>query len=95
MQKHGYPNMRRAVKGPGSVEDGIEFLKNYDIVIHPDCIHTIDEYKLYSYKIDKKTQKVTTDLEDKNNHCIDADRYAVENVRRHPPTVIVGTYRGT
>jgi phage terminase large subunit len=95
MQKHGYPHMRRAVKGPGSVEDGIEFLKNYDIVIHPDCIHTIDEYKLYSYKIDKKTQKVTTDLEDKNNHCIDADRYAVENVRRHPPTVIVGTYRGT
>lgn len=95
MQKHGYPQMRKATKGPGSVEDGIEFLKNYDIVIHPDCIHTIDEYKLYSYKIDKKTQKVTTDLEDKNNHCIDADRYAVENVRRHPPTVIVGTYRGT
>jgi phage terminase large subunit len=82
MQRNGYPRMTAAIKGPGSVEDGVTFLQSYDIVIHPDCFHTIDEHKLYSYKIDNKTNKITTELEDKNNHTIDAERYAVENVRR-------------
>lgn len=87
MQKHGYPQMRSAIKGAGSVEDGIEFLKSYDIVIHPDCKHTAREFKEFAYKIDKKTNAITTDLEDKNNHCIDSARYAVENVRRKIKTV--------
>ena len=91
MQKHGFPQMAKAIKGPGSVEDGIEFLKSYDIVVHPDCMHTIDELKLFSYKIDKKTGLVTTDLEDKNNHTIDAGRYAVENVRRQTSMATVET----
>ena len=82
MQRNGFPRMSAAIKGPGSVEDGVTFLQSYDIVVHPDCMHTIDELKLYSFKIDKKTGAVTTELEDKNNHTIDAARYAVENVRR-------------
>jgi phage terminase large subunit len=82
MQRNGYSRMQAAIKGPGSVEDGVTFLQSYDIVIHPDCLHTIDEHKLYSYKIDKKTAKITTEIEDKNNNCIDAERYAIENVRR-------------
>lgn len=86
MQKHGYPQMRSAIKGAGSVEDGIEFLKSYDIVIHPDCKHTAREFKEFAYKIDKKTNAITTDLDDKNNHCIDSARYAVENVRRRVVT---------
>ena len=49
MQKHGFPKMVAAVKGPRSVEEGIEFLKNYDIVVHPRCQHLIDELTLYSY----------------------------------------------
>lgn len=94
MRKHGFPQIRSAIKGAGSVEDGIEFLKGYDVVIHPRCTHSITEWKLYSYKVDKKTGKVTTELEDKDNHTIDADRYALEGVRRAPPTVSVGTYQG-
>lgn len=82
MQRNGFPRMQAAIKGPGSVEDGVTFLQSYDIVVHPDCFHTIDELKLYSFVIDKKTDRITTDLEDKNNHTIDSARYAVENVRR-------------
>ena len=69
-----------AVKGPRSVEEGIEFLKNYDIVVHPRCIHTIDELTLYSYKTDPLTGKILPVLEDKKNHVIDALRYACEAV---------------
>jgi phage terminase large subunit len=82
MQDHGFGNLTSAVKGAGSVEEGVTFLQSYDIVVHPDCIHAIDELKLYSYVVDKKTGLITTELEDKNNHTIDSARYAVEGVRR-------------
>lgn len=82
MQRNGYPRMTAAIKGAGSVEDGVEFLKSYDVVIHPDCRHAIDEFTLFAYKVDKKTGAITTDLEDKDNHTIDSARYALESVRR-------------
>lgn len=72
MQRHGYPHIVPAIKGPGSVEDGVEFLKSYDITIHPDCKHTIDEFTYYSYKTDKLTDEVLPVLEDKHNHVVDA-----------------------
>jgi phage terminase large subunit len=75
-----------AVKGPKSVEEGIEFLKNYDIVVHPRCTHTIDELSLYSYKKDPLTGRILPLLEDKKNHVIDALRYACEGVRRSATT---------
>ena len=81
MQRHGYPKLIAANKGPGSVEDGIEFLKNYDIVVHPRCKHVIDELSSYSWKTDKLTGQVLPILEDKKNHTIDALRYAAEDAR--------------
>lgn len=82
MQKNGFPKIMAAAKGAGSVEDGIEFLKSFDIVVHPRCKHTIDELTLYSYKTDPLTGQVLPVLADKNNHVIDALRYACEGARR-------------
>ena len=73
-----------AIKGPGSVEDGIQFLQSYDIVVHPRCKHVIEELRLYAYKKDPLTDEILPVLEDKNNHTIDALRYALEGVRRAP-----------
>ncbi len=81
MKRAGF-SMSPAVKGPNSVEDGIEFLKNYDIVVHPRCRHTSDELSRYSYKVDKRTMEVLPVLADKDNHVIDALRYALEGFRR-------------
>lgn len=78
--------IRSAIKGPGSLEDGVAFLKSFDIVVHPRCQHTIDELSLYSYKIDKLTEEVLPVLEDKDNHVIDALRYSLEALRRAAPT---------
>jgi phage terminase large subunit len=74
--------MVSAVKGAKSVMEGIEFLKNYDIVVHPRCRYTADELLAYSYKTDPNTGDVTNILADRKNHVIDALRYAVEEVRR-------------
>ncbi len=82
LRNHGFPRIRSAVKGARSVEEGVEFLKSYDIVVHPRCQHLIDELTLYSYKTDSLTGQVTPILADKDNHMIDALRYAVEGVRR-------------
>lgn len=75
-------NIRPSRKGAGSIEDGIAFLKSYDIIIHERCKHTIDEFFLYSYKEDRMTGDILPIIIDKNNHMIDALRYAVENYKK-------------
>jgi len=82
MRKHGFPKINSAIKGAGSLEEGVEFLKSYDIVVHPRCTHLIDELTLYKYKTDPLTGVVLPILEDKKNHVIDALRYACEGVRK-------------
>ena len=82
LRKNGFPRIAPALKGARSLEEGVEFLKGYDMVIHPRCQHLIDELTHYSYEVDKLTSQVLGKLEDKNNHLIDALRYAVEGARR-------------
>ena len=82
MQKHGFPRISAAIKGARSLEEGVEFLKSFDIVVHPRCTHTIDELMNYSYKLDDLTGQPLPVLGDKHNHVIDSLRYACEGVRR-------------
>ena len=92
MRRNGYPNMHAAVKGPKSVEEGVEFLKSYDIIVHPRCVHVADELASYSYEVDKLTEEVLPKLADAKNHTIDALRYAVEGIRRRPNPPMWGSY---
>jgi phage terminase large subunit len=82
LRKNGFPKMQAAIKGAKSIEEGVSFLQSFDIVVHPRCQHVIDELTLYRYKTDPLTGQVLPILEDKNNHCIDALRYACEGARR-------------
>jgi phage terminase large subunit len=82
MRKNGYPKIMPAVKGAKSVEEGVAWLQSFDIIVHPRCIHTIDELTHYSYKIDPLTNMVLPVLSDKDNHVIDGLRYACEGARR-------------
>lgn len=83
MQKHGFPKILPAIKGAKSLEEGVEFLKSFDIIVHPRCVHLIDELTMYRYKTDPlDDSKVLPILEDKDNHVIDALRYACEGARR-------------
>ena len=81
MRRRGF-NISAAKKWQGSIEDGIEFLKSYDIVIHPRCRHAIDEFNHYSYKVDKQTGDVLPIVVDSFNHIIDATRYALADLMR-------------
>ncbi len=71
-------NIEGVKKWPGSVEDGIAYLRSFDkIVIHARCKHTIEEFSLYSYKQDKISGEILPIALDSNNHAIDAIRYAM------------------
>jgi phage terminase large subunit len=96
LKRNGYPKMQPSIKGPNSVEQGIEFLKSYDIVIHQrHCTHVADEFTNYSYEVDKRTEEVLPRLSDRKNHTIDSCRYAVEPLRTasmRPAIVNSGIY---
>jgi phage terminase large subunit len=82
IKNNGYPKITYAKKGAGSLKEGVEFLKSFDIIVHPRCTSLIKELSQYSYKVDKLTGMVLPELEDKDNHLIDALRYALEGVMR-------------
>lgn len=78
MRRRGFI-MRPCKKWPGSVEEGVTVMRSFRrIVIHPRCPHTAEEMKKYSYKVDSITEEVLPILVDKDNHCCDALRYALE-----------------
>ncbi len=69
---------RAAVKGPGSVEYGMKWLQNKKIVIDMERTPNAGkELKEYEYERDKEGN-VISGYPDKNNHTIDALRYAFE-----------------
>ena len=76
-------DIQPAEKWPGSVEDGIGFLKGFKrIVIHERCPELAREARLYSYKVDAQTEEVLPVLLDRNNHGWDALRYALGRLIR-------------
>lgn len=70
---------RPAEKGPGSVEYGMKWLQSKKIII--DIKRTpkaAEEFKKYEYERDKEGN-IISGYPDKNNHFIDATRYAFEH----------------
>lgn len=71
-----------AVKGPGSVEYGMKWLQRRKIVIDPARTpHAYKEFTNYEYERSKDGD-VISGYPDKDNHLIDATRYALERVFR-------------
>lgn len=70
-------------KGKGSVEDGIEFIRSFEkVIIHSRATKVKHEFDSYSYKVDRLTGEVLPIIIDKDNHWIDALRYALEPIMK-------------
>ena len=90
LKRHGLPKVEGVKKWPGSVEDVIAHLPSFDaIVVHPRCKETIQETRLYSYKVDRMSGDILPDIVDAHNHAIDAIRYAIAPLIKSPKTDIV------
>lgn len=92
LSNHGV-SIEGAEKGPGSVEDGIEFLKNFEaIVIHSSCVGSIGDFGNYRWKVDKVTEQILPIPVDKSNHACDAARYALEPYMKSGATIFEGSW---
>lgn len=88
MARKGF-RISAAQKWAGSVEDGIALLKGFRMIrIHPGCRHTADEFRLYSYKVDRTNGDILPVIVDAHNHTIDAARYALDGYVRSAPLKI-------
>lgn len=76
-------NMRRAKKGPGSVEYSMKWLSSLDEIIidAKRCPEAFKEFSEYEYERNADGD-VVSGYPDKNNHSIDAVRYALEPLWR-------------
>lgn len=75
--------LRRAIpvgKGKGSVLQGVQFMQQFDIIVDERCVKTIEELENYTWQKDKRTNEYINKPCDSYNHCIDAIRYALQNL---------------
>ncbi|HFI0106434.1 TPA: PBSX family phage terminase large subunit [Streptococcus suis] len=77
LRAKGIRRLVPSIKGKGSINAGIDFMKQFKIYIHPSCVKTIEEFDTYIYKQDKDGKWLNEPI-DSNNHIIDAIRYALE-----------------
>lgn len=66
-----------AIKGADSINRGIRWLQGYEIIIHTECQNFKNEIEQYHWREDKYGNAMA-DPVDKDNHLMDAIRYACE-----------------
>lgn len=78
----GISRIQPAKKGRDSINNGIDFLQDYHIIVHPKCVNFLTEISNYMWKKDPHTGKSINTPEDDFNHLMDAMRYATEEYQR-------------
>lgn len=73
----GLRRITAAKKGKDSIMNGIQFIQDYEIIIHPKCVNFLTEISNYTWDKDKFGNAINKPVDD-FNHLMDAMRYAVE-----------------
>ena len=76
IRRHGISRIKQSSKGKGSVNQGIQYIQQFDIYVHPKCTNTIMEFKNYVWE--EKNGITLNKAADNYNHLMDALRYALE-----------------
>ena len=79
LREAGLHRIRAARKGKDSVNNGIQYIQGYTIIIHPRCVNFITEISNYTWDEDKFGTKINIPIDD-FNHLMDAMRYALEDM---------------
>jgi phage terminase large subunit len=74
-----------AAKGKDSIQNGIQWIQDLEIIIHPRCVNFLTEISNYTWDVDKFGVKLNVPIDD-FNHLMDAMRYALEQyIRNNKP----------
>lgn len=76
-------NIQPSLKGRDSINAGIDLLKRFKIHITSDSNNAIQEFRNYKW-LEDRSGKLTNKPVDKNNHIIDAVRYATYSIMSRP-----------
>lgn len=68
-------------KGPGSVNQGIQYVQDQIIYVTKRSVNIWKEYENYAWMVDKKTGETINTPIDMFNHAMDAGRYGMESLR--------------
>ena len=79
LKEYGLYRIDAARKGKDSINNGIQYIQNYTIIIHPRCVNFITEISNYTWAEDKFGAKINKPIDD-FNHLMDAMRYALEDM---------------
>lgn len=74
--------LRVSYRVKDSINNGIDFIQDYHIIIHPRCVNFITEISNYQWDKDAKTGKKLNRPIDDFNHLMDAMRYAIEQMAK-------------
>lgn len=69
--------VKGAAKGKDSIANGIQWIQDLEIIIHPRCVNFLTEISNYTWDTDKFGNKLNAPIDD-FNHLMDAMRYALE-----------------
>ncbi len=69
--------VKGAEKGKDSIANGIQWIQDLEIIIHPRCVNFLTEISNYTWEVDKFGTKLNRPIDD-FNHLMDAMRYALE-----------------
>ena len=75
----GLYHIKGARKGKDSVKNGIDYIQEFKIIIHPRCVNFETEISNYTWDEDKFGKKLNRPIDD-FNHLMDAMRYALESL---------------
>lgn len=85
LKRLGIGRVLPSVKGRDSITNGITAIKEYKLYINPRCKNTIMEISSYCYKKHRTIDRLLEEPEDKDNHLMDALRYAFVDVKFFHP----------
>lgn len=70
--------IKGAKKGKDSINNGIQWIQDLEIIIHPRCVNFLTEISNYTWDKDKFGNKINRPIDD-FNHLMDAMRYGLED----------------
>ena len=82
LRRLGIGRIQPAHKGPDSVTAGIARLQEYRLIVHPRCVHTAAELGAYCWQSGAREGVFINRPADRDNHLMDALRYAMEDAPR-------------
>ena len=82
LRQNGLERVKGVKKGKDSVLNGIQYLQQFEIIVHPRCKYISEELSNYTWQKDRNGFYINKPV-DTYNHGLDCLRYSVFSIRKN------------